>query len=140
MEKSVLAKEKMNIQLNESERNAENGSFIKQKKKSTTFLVSDPMLAGIEQNRISGSNSVNVRIFPGATHHDMYDYLKPILKKNPDNIILHIGNNSVNETSRDILNRIISLKNFAEKISSNMQSYCIKYNLSIREWKSFYNC
>ena len=30
MEKSVLAKEKMNIQLNESERNAENGSFIKQ--------------------------------------------------------------------------------------------------------------
>ena len=139
MEKSVLAKEKMNIQLNESERNAENGSFIKQKKKSTTFLVSDPMLAGIEQNRISGSNSVNVRIFPGATHHDMYDYLKPILKKNPDNIILHIGNNSVNETSRDILNRIISLKSFAEKISSNMQSYSIKYNLSIREWKSFYN-
>ena len=95
MEKSVLAKEKMNIQLNESERNAENGSFIKQKKKSTTFLVSDPMLAGIEQNRISGSNSVNVRMFPGATHHDMYDYLKLIIKKNPDNIILHIGNNSV---------------------------------------------
>ena len=98
------------------------------------------MLAGVEQNRISGSNSVNVRIFPGATNHDMYDYLKPILKTNPDNIILHIGNNSVNETSRDILNRIISLKNFAEKISSNMQGYCIKYNLSIREWKSFYNC
>ena len=91
------------------------------------------MLAGIEQNRISGSNSVNVRIFPDATHHDMYDYLKPLLKKNPDNTILHIGtSNSVNETYRDILNRIISLKNFVEKISSNMQSYCIKYNLSIR--------
>ena len=46
----------------------------------------------------------------------MYDYLKPLLKKNPD-ISLHVGtNNSVNETSRDILNEILSLKNFNEKL------------------------
>ena len=30
-------------------------------------------------------------IFPGATTHDSYDYLKPLLKKNPENIIFHIG-------------------------------------------------
>ena len=47
----------------------------------------------------------------------MYDYLKPLLKQNPDNIILHVGNNnSVNDTSRDILNEILSLKNFIEKL------------------------
>ena len=47
----------------------------------------------------------------------MCDYLKPLLKKNPDNIILHNGtNNSVNETSQDILNGILSLKNFIEKL------------------------
>ena len=35
----------------------------------------------------------------------------------PDNIIVHVGiNNSVNETSRDILNEILSLKNFIEKM------------------------
>ena len=46
----------------------------------------------------------------------MYDYLKPLLKKNPGNS-LHVGtNNSVNETSRDILNEILSLKNFIEKL------------------------
>ena len=46
----------------------------------------------------------------------MYDYLKPLLKQNPDNI-LHVGNNnSVNDTSRDILNEILSLKNFIEKL------------------------
>ena len=57
-----------------------------------------------------------VCIFPGATTHDMYDCLKPLLKKNPD-IILDIGtNNSVNETSRDILNGILSLKNFIDKL------------------------
>ena len=75
------------------------------------------MLAGIEEKRICGNRSVKVRIFPGATTHDMHDYLKPVLKKNPDNIILHVGtNNSVNETSRDILNEILSLKNFIEKL------------------------
>ena len=47
----------------------------------------------------------------------MYDYLKPLLKKNPDNIILHIGtNNSVNKTSRDILNGILFLKSYIEKL------------------------
>ena len=46
----------------------------------------------------------------------MYDYLKLLLQKNPSNIILHIGaNNSVNETSRENLNGILSLKNFIEK-------------------------
>ena len=75
------------------------------------------MLAGIEQKRISRNRNVKVRIFPGATTHDMYDYLKPLLTKNPDNIILHIGtNNSVNETSRDILNGTLSLKNLIEKL------------------------
>ena len=75
------------------------------------------MLAGIEQKRISRNRNVKVRIFPGGTTHDMYDYLKPLLTKNPDNIILHIGtNNSVNETSRDILNGTLSLKNLIEKL------------------------
>ena len=77
------------------------------------------MLAGIEQKRISGNRSVKIRIFPSGTTHDMYDYLKPLLKKNSDNIILHIGtNSSVNETSRDILNEILSLKNLIEKLRS----------------------
>ena len=71
------------------------------------------MLAEIEEKRIT-EITVN---FLGATTHDMYDYLKPLLKKNPDNIILHVGtNNSINETSRDILNEILSLETFIEKL------------------------
>ena len=71
------------------------------------------MLAGIEEKRICGNRSVKVRIFTDATTHDMHNYLKPLLKRNPDNIILHVGtNNWVNETSGDILDEILSLKNF----------------------------
>ena len=41
----------------------------------------------------------------------------PSQKKNPDKIILHIRTNtSVNETSRDILKEILSLKNFKAKL------------------------
>ena len=47
----------------------------------------------------------------------MYDYLKLLLKQNPDNIILHVRtNNWVSETSRDILNEIFSLRNLIEKL------------------------
>ena len=77
-----------------------------------------------QEKRISGNSSVKVRIFPGVTNHDLYDYLKPLLKKNPDNIILHVGtNNSVSETSSDILNEILSLKNF-EKLCKHAKLQC----------------
>ena len=56
-----------------------------------------------------------MKSFPGATIEDMYDYIKPPLKKCPKNIILHIGrNNTVNYTSRIVLD--ISLKAFVEKV------------------------
>ena len=46
----------------------------------------------------------------------MYDYIKPLLKKCPKNIILHIGtNNTVNDTSRIVLDKLLYLKAFFEK-------------------------
>ena len=46
----------------------------------------------------------------------MYDYLKPLIKKHPDNLILHIGTNNANsETSRTVLDEILQLKSFITK-------------------------
>ena len=68
---------------------------------------------------------VKVKSFPGATIEDMYDYIKPLLKKCPKNIVLHIRtNNTVNETSR------ISLKAFVEKALPYC-NFCIS-NLTLR--------
>ena len=130
MEKSALTKEKINIQLNdvrkESRKRFHESKGKKWKtrshwsgtgKKGTILIVGDSVLAAIEQKRISGNRSVNICIFRRATTHDMHDYLKPLLKKNPENIILHFGtNNSVNKTYRNILSVILSLKNFIEKL------------------------
>ena len=107
MEKSALITEKTNILLDDFRRESrrsfyeskeKNGksapieteypaiknagsSSIRQWKKGTTLIVGDSMLAGMEEKRKTGNRSVKVRIFPGATTHDIYDYLKPLLKK-----------------------------------------------------------
>ena len=46
-----------------------------------TFILGDSQQAEIEQKDISGNGSVKVRTFPGVTTHDMYDYLKPLLRR-----------------------------------------------------------
>ena len=72
-----------------------------------------------------------MKSFPGATIEDMYDYIKPLLKKCPKNIILHIGtNNTVNDTSRIVLDKILSLKAFVEKALPDC-NVCIS-NLTLR--------
>ena len=71
------------------------------------------MLREIDENRLPGAktNSAKVRVFSGATIDYMKDFLKPYLKRSPRNIILHVGtNNSVNDLSSVILNKLLSLK------------------------------
>ena len=100
--------------------------------KNTTLIVGDSIASGIEENRISRQwRKVKVKSFPGATIEDMYDYIKPLLKKCPKNIILHIGtNNTVNDTSRIVLDKLLSLKAFVEKALPDC-NVCIS-NLTLR--------
>ena len=72
-----------------------------------------------------------VKSFPGATIQDMYDYIKPLLKK-CSKIIWHIGtNNTVNETSRIALDKLLSLKKFVDKALPAC-NVCIS-NLTLRK-------
>ena len=109
MEKSAPITKRINIQLDdirkESRRRLCESKEKKSKKRShwncwksklnqkmeesTTVIVGDSMLVEIEEKCISGNRSVKARIFPRATTHYMYDHLKPLLKKNPDNFIFH---------------------------------------------------
>ena len=89
--------------------------------KNTTLIVGDSMIAGVNESMISRKGRVvKVRPFSGATIEDMYDYLKPILKKCPDNIILHVGtNNAARESPRVVFDKLLSLKSFIEKTLPN---------------------
>ena len=84
--------------------------------RNTTLLVSDSMLSGIQERRISiRDRDVKAKNFPGATIDVMYDYIKPWFKKRPDNIILHVStNNTANESSGAVLGKLLDLKKFIE--------------------------
>ena len=101
--------------------NVETVSSIRQWKKAPTLIVDDLTLRAIEEKRISGNRSVKVRIFPEAITHDMYDYLKPFLKKNPDNINI----SKYFEWHKFI--KIILNEKLEKILNLNIQSYCIKY-------------
>ena len=54
----------------------------------------------------------------------MYDYLRPLLKKNPTNIILHIGSNDAPSKSADeIAIEIENLKIFIQNILPDVKLY-----------------
>ena len=56
-------------------------------------------------------HNVKVRFFKGGTIEDMEDNIKPILKRELDYNILHVGtNNATNLTARDILDKLLRLK------------------------------
>jgi len=72
--------------------------------KGTTLITGSSILLGVEENRLK-KYKAKVRPFPGATVDDMFDYLIPLLKKEPTNIILQIGSNdSPNKTCEEIRN------------------------------------
>ena len=77
--------------------------------KDINLIVDDSMWPGIDKRRISKRDrKVKIKNFPGATVDDMYDYVKPMLKKCPDNIILHVGtNNTVNKSSKEVLGKLL---------------------------------
>ena len=59
---------------------------------------------------------VKIRAFSGSTISDMYSYIAPLLKKHPDNVLLHVGINDVmkNINSDQIIDDLLQLKHEIE--------------------------
>ena len=94
------------VNLNSKVRNVDN--YVKPWPKGTTLITGDSILCGIDENRL---NNAKVRVFIGACVDDMYDFLTPLLKKKPTNIILHIGSNdSPYKDSERIVEEIVKLR------------------------------
>ena len=59
------------------------------------FIVGDSILKNLQGRNLSRSSKVKVSSFPGCTTMDMRDHIKPILRRNPDAIVMHVGTNSL---------------------------------------------
>ena len=55
------------------------------------------------------SNRITVKSFPGSKVDDMRDYVKPFLKANPDNLILHIGTNNLKSDDARTIAEVVAV-------------------------------
>ena len=61
------------------------------------------MIAALREAKLSSNKKIKVRFFPGAKTEDLMFHLIPNLKKNPDNIIIHIGTNDAPYKNENVL-------------------------------------
>ena len=89
--------------------------------KNTILIAGDSMINGINEKHISTNfKSVKVKFFSEAMIEDMYFNLIPLIRKKPATLVLHVGtNNSSNETSFQIYNKLLNLVYFIKENNLN---------------------
>ena len=88
--------------------------------RSNVIIAGDSMVKHLDGFKMSKTDTrVKVSTFPGCTTLDMVDYVRPIPRKNPQKLILHVGTNSLKgrETSIRCAQEIMKL---AESIKSSV--------------------
>ena len=61
-------------------------------KEGTILVMGDSMLNGVDEGSLSNNGMVKVRSFSGSAISDLQNYyIKPLLRKKPTKIIMHIS-------------------------------------------------
>ena len=58
-------------------------------KPGTTVVAGDSLLKNLKGWMMARDGQIKIYSFPGATTQDMHHYLKPLLARKPDHVILH---------------------------------------------------
>ena len=70
---------------------------------------------------------MSIKSFSGARVEDMEDYLKPLIRKEPDELILHMGTNNIRDDDpREVAEGIV---NVAFQIEQNSRRTLISPSL-----------
>ena len=76
------------------------------------------MLNGIQERGLNKNADINIRIrkYPGASSTDILDHIKPSLRKEPDQIVIHAGT--------DDLTNDHNYSNNVKKIAKMVREIC----------------
>ena len=99
------------------QRQDSNNTKAKQTNGSTrkrVTIVGDSILNGIYEEGLQKAHNVRVKPHSGATTTDIVDYLKPVIRKKPDCIIIHAGTNDL--TSNEQIDTMANLNTMIENI------------------------
>ena len=88
------------------------------------------MLAGLRGPKLSRSKRIKVCYFAGGKTEDLHYRLIPYLKKEPENIIIHIGtNNSPYKREDFIYKELVSVKEAINKFHPNCKNIVISSSI-----------
>lgn len=111
-------------------------------RKAVTVVCGDSIVQNVRGWKLSRSNKVVVKSFSGATTSDMEDYLKPIIRKCPESLILHVGTNDLLsiQTPQQIAESIVNLADQIEGDSPgtlvSISAICVRKEDEL--WKKGY--
>ena len=93
------------------------------------ILCGNSILIGLDNNRVS-SDKINVQLHPlsGANSLEMIDIVKPLAKRNPDRIIVHVATNDLNVKEIDTIKNLEKIRSIIKKTNSQCEmvlSECI---------------
>ena len=81
-----------------------------------TFIIDESILSGLKESKMLQKRLIKVRTFPATAIHDIRFFVVPHIKKNLDNIIIHVGTNSAPHFgSYEMFHKKQSLRSFILK-------------------------
>ena len=100
------------------EKEIHNNNNTKTTEPTKVIIAGDSMIKHLNGFRMSTKETrVQIATFPGATTLDMTDHIKPIQRKCPDKLILHVGTNNLrgrgtpSKHAEEIISLVESVKN-----------------------------
>ena len=97
-----------------------------QNKPPDVVVIGDSITKNIIGKKLSRNQNVNAFSFSGATIDDMVDFAKPVIKRKPKKIILHVGTNNMKmDQPKKIKNKVavlVSKRNIHPSTSRFLQS------------------
>jgi len=87
------------------------------------------MIKGLQYWKMCREDTkVNLNYFPGATTEDMESYVIPPLRRNPDEVIIHVSTNDLRDkTPRQVAESVVNL---SDKINILQNSTANKVSIS----------
>ena len=95
------------------------------------FIAGDSILKNLQERKISRSAKVKVSSFPGCTIMDMRDHIKPVLRRNPNAIVMDVGTNSL-RSSASVHNCAEEIVNLATMISNESSADLVISGIILR--------
>ena len=65
------------------------------KVKKNIVVIGDSIIKNVNGRDVSRGDSVKIRPHPGASTEDLFDHIKPVIRKSPDIVVIHTGTNDL---------------------------------------------